>query len=85
MTDQKRMDILYQDNLTQLRERAEGREVLNMRETAALLGFRDSRTVKRLFPFSHGYISIATLARCLTPNLLPESKTADGEVEQYEK
>ena len=48
-------------------EKAKGREILNLRETANILGMRDTRTVKRRYPFSEGYISLATLARCLTP------------------
>ena len=58
---------LYRDNLNMLREHADGKEILNLRETAAILGFKDTRTVKKLFPFVDGYITLATLARCLTP------------------
>ena len=58
---------LYQDNLNMLREKANGKELLNLRETAGILGFKDTRTVKKLFPFKDGYISLAILARCLTP------------------
>jgi len=61
-------DRLYRDNLERLLNKSGGKEVLNLRETAELLGFRDTRTVKRLYPFVDGYISIATLARCLTPD-----------------
>ena len=60
-------DILYQDNLKRLWEKSNGKEILNMRETAQLLGIKDTRTVKRLYPFTNGYISLATLARCMTP------------------
>ena len=60
-------DILYQDNLTRLQEKSNGKEVLNLRETALILGFKDTRTVKKLYPFENGYISLATLARCMTP------------------
>lgn len=60
-------DQLYHDNLKRLLEKSGGKEVLNLRETADILGFRDTRTVKKLFPFLDGYISLATLARCLTP------------------
>lgn len=60
-------DRIYQDNLTRLQEKADGKELLNLRETAKILGFRDVRTVKKLYPFVNGYISLATLARCLTP------------------
>ena len=60
-------DKLYEDNLNRLMEKAKGREILNLRETADILGVRDTRTVKRRYPFSEGYISLATLARCLTP------------------
>ena len=40
---------------------------LNLRETANILGFKDTRTVKKMFPFVDGYITLPTLARCLTP------------------
>ena len=62
-------DILYQDNLTRLQEKSNGKEVLNLRETALILGFKDTRTVKKLYPFENGYISLATLARCMTPGI----------------
>ena len=60
-------ETLYRDNLNRLLEKAGGKEVLNLQETADILGFRGTRTVKKLYPFVDGYISLATLARCLTP------------------
>lgn len=66
---------LYQDNLDMLREKAKGKELLNLRETAAILGFKDTRTVKKRFPFKDGYISLTNLARCLTPGVLDEEET----------
>ena len=66
---------LFQDNLEQLRKKANGKEVLNLRETAEILGFKDIRTVKKKYPFVDGYISLATLARCLTPENPLENKT----------
>ena len=60
-------DKLYRDNLERLLEKSNGKEILNLRETAEILGFRDTRTVKKRYPFVGGYISLATLARCLTP------------------
>lgn len=66
---------LYQDNLDMLREKAKGKELLNLRETAAILGFKDTRTVKKRFPFKDGYISLTNLARCLTPGSLDEEET----------
>jgi len=60
-------DKLYRDNLEQLLEKSQGKELLNLKETAEILGFRDTRTVKKRYPFADGYISITTLARCLTP------------------
>jgi len=62
-------DVLYQDNLERLKEKSNGKELLNLRETALILGFRDTRTVKKLYPFENGYISLATLARCMTPGI----------------
>ena len=58
--------LLYRDNLERFREKTNGKELLNLRETAALLGLKDPRTVKKMFPFVNGYITIATLARCVT-------------------
>ena len=66
---------LFQDNGEQLRKRAGGKEFLNLRETADALGFKDTRTVKKKFPFVDGYISIATLARCITPEVIPEKES----------
>ena len=60
-------EIMYRDNLQMLRDKANGKEMLNLRETADILGFKDTRTVKKMFPFVDGYITLATLARCLTP------------------
>jgi len=70
-------DQLYQDNLQRLWERSNGKEILNLRETAAVLGFKDSRTVKRLYPFKDGYISLATLARCITPDVKTDIRKKD--------
>lgn len=66
---------LYRDNLDMLREKANGKELLNLRETADILGFKDTRTVKRRFPFKDGYISLTNLARCMTPGTPKEDET----------
>lgn len=66
---------LFQDNVEQLRKRAGGKELLNLRETAEVLGFKDARTVKKMFPFVNRYISIATLARCITPEVIPDKQS----------
>lgn len=68
-------DKLYHDNLERLLEKSNGKEILNLRETAEILGFRDTRTVKKRYPFVDGYISLATLARCLTPEMSVNYKT----------
>ena len=70
-------DRIYRDNLTRLQEKADRKELLNLRETAKILGFRDARTVKKLYPFVNGYISLATLARCLTPEFSAYHKAGD--------
>ena len=67
-------EIMYRDNLQMLREKANGKEMLNLRETADILGFKDTRTVKKMFPFVEGYITLATLARCLTPRNVSDSE-----------
>ncbi len=71
-------EVLYRDNLKRLWERSNGKEVLNLRETAMILGFKDARTVKRLYPFTGGYISLATLARCMTPEVGVIDSKLDG-------
>ena len=67
-------DTLYQDNLRRLWEKSNGKEILNMRETALVLGIKDARTVKKRYPFTNGYISLATLARCMTPDVELEER-----------
>ena len=66
---------LYRDNLNTLREKANGKELLNLRETADILGFKDTRTVKKRFPFKDGYISLTNLARCMTPGTPKDDET----------
>jgi len=67
MNSKTEREHLYQENLKRLQEKSGGKEMLNLRETADLLGFKDTRTVKKKFPFVDGYITLATLAHCLTP------------------
>lgn len=62
-------ETLYQCNLKALQEKANGKELLNLRETATLLGFKDTRAVKKMFPFINGYISVPTLALYVTPDV----------------
>ena len=62
-------ETLYQDNLERICEKTHGKECLNMNEVAEILGCRDIRTVKKRFPFTDGYITVATLARLLTPEI----------------
>lgn len=61
-------EMIYRDTLAFLREKSGGKEILNLRETADILGFKDVRTVKKKFPFVDGYITLVTLALCLTPD-----------------
>ena len=67
MNSKEMKESLYQENLRRLMEKSGGKEMLNLRETADILGFKDTRTVKKKFPFVDGYITLATLAYCLTP------------------
>lgn len=67
MNSKEMQGILYQENLSRLQEKSGGKEILNLRETADILGFKDTRTVKKKFPFVDGYITLATLAHYLTP------------------
>lgn len=57
----------YEDNLIRLKNYFPAAEVLSAKEVSNWAG-KDVRTVKKLFPFSaSGYISLATLARSLSP------------------
>ena len=55
----------YRDNLEQILKFTEGRQILSINDVRKFTGLVDIRTIKRHFPFIDGYISAATLARCL--------------------
>jgi len=56
----------YEDNLLRLKEFFPSSEILSAREVAKFAG-KDVRTVKKIFPLANGYISVATLARAMSP------------------
>ena len=55
----------YRDNLEQILQFTGGRQLLSINDVRKFTGLVDIRTIKRRFPFIDGYISAATLARCL--------------------
>jgi len=55
----------YRDNLEQVLEYSKGRQMLNIKETMEFTGIKSYATVGKMFPFFNGYISVATLARCM--------------------
>lgn len=55
----------YRDNLEEVLKFSKGRQMLNIKETMEFTGIRSYATVGKLFPFVGGYISAATLARCM--------------------
>lgn len=56
----------YEDNLLRLKEFFPTSEVLSVKEVSRFAG-KDVRTVKKIYPLANGYISIATLARAMSP------------------
>ena len=52
----------YRDNLERIKEFYPEKEFLRIFEAAKFLGI-STRTVKKLFEFKNGYISVAKLAR----------------------
>ena len=56
----------YRDNLEQILKFTGGKQVLTVSQVREFTGMVDSRTIRRHFPIMNGgYISAATLARCL--------------------
>lgn len=55
----------YRDNLEQVLAFSAGKQMLSIKEVMAFTGIQHYTTMHRLFPFSNGYISAATLARCM--------------------
>lgn len=55
----------YRNNLEQVLNFSQGRQMLNLTEVAEFTGIRHNRTLHKHFPFVNGYISAATLARCM--------------------
>lgn len=56
----------YRENLQDILEFSQGRRLLTISEVRRYTGLKDDRTIKRRYPFKDGYISAATLARCLS-------------------
>ena len=56
----------YRDNLEQILKFTGGKQVLTVSQVREFTGMVDSRTIRRHFPIMKGgYISAATMARCL--------------------
>lgn len=55
----------YRANLEQILQFSGGRHLLNMGDVMKFTGIRHYQTIRRCFPFTNGYISAATLARCM--------------------
>ena len=55
----------YRDNLEQILAFTGGRHLLTIKDVKGFTGIADSRTINKRFPMVDGYISAATLARCL--------------------
>lgn len=60
----------YRENLEDILAFSGGRRLLALSEVRAYTGFKDDRTLKRRYPFKDGYISAATLAKCLSGGAL---------------
>lgn len=56
----------YRENLQDILEFSQGRRLLTISEVRRYTGLKDDRTIKRRYPFKDGYISAATLAKCLS-------------------
>lgn len=55
----------YRDNLEQILNFSNGRQMLTIGEVMTFTGIRHYTTIHKLFPFTGSYISAATLARCM--------------------
>ena len=57
--------IDYRNNLEQVLAFSNGRQMLTIADVKQFTGIRHYATLHKRFPFINGYISAATLARCL--------------------
>lgn len=57
--------IDYRNNLEQVLAFSQGRQMLTLKEVKEFTGIRHYQTLHKRFPFVDGYISAATLARCM--------------------
>jgi len=57
--------IDYRNNLEQVLTFSEGRQMLTLGEVKRFTGIKHYQTLHKRFPFVDGYISAATLARCM--------------------
>lgn len=55
----------YRNNLEQILAFTNGRQMLSISDVKKFTGIRHYNTLHKHFPFVNGYISAATLARCL--------------------
>lgn len=57
--------IDYRNNLEQVLKYSNGRQMLTIAEVRDFTGIQHYATLHKRFPFVNGYISAATLARCM--------------------
>lgn len=55
----------YRDNLEQILQFTNGRQMLTIGEVREFTGIRHYQTIHKMFAFNGKYISAATLARCM--------------------
>lgn len=55
----------YRANLEQVLAFSDGRQMLTIGDVKQFTGIRHYQTLHKRFPFVNGYISAATLARCM--------------------
>lgn len=61
-----RENEFYRDNLEAILAFTGGAQMLNIKQVSDFTGIRKYPALHRRFPFQRGYISAATLARCLS-------------------
>lgn len=59
----------FRINLEQVLDFSQGRQMLSIKDVKDFTGIRHYQTLHKRFPFIDGYISAATLARCMCGGL----------------
>lgn len=55
----------YRANLEQILQFTNGVNLLTVGQAMQFTGIKHYRTIHKFFPFTNGYISAATMARCM--------------------